>query len=272
MAGDRLRDGRDHGAMTMMVRVAIRESPHRVEYDEALAALDAVYTDVRELADGLTPSALLEFSRCRGWVVADVLLHLLTDAQRALIALASPTSEPADQDFVTYWRAFAEDHAADPDEWVPGALWVRRSASAFRDGSGLTAIWRETAPAAVRAAGRADPGGRITTQGYVLPVADLLATLAVEAVVHYLDMTVHLEAPEPAPIAVALATRTLDGLWSEHGSTSGHRAQPAAKGEGPYPAGWSAHDYLLKGTGRIALTPADRAALGAAADALPLLS
>jgi len=256
--------------VTMMVRVPIRESPHRVEYDEALAALDAVYTDVRELAAGLTPSALLEFSRCRGWVVADVLLHLLSDAQRALIALASPTSEPADQDFVTYWRAFAEDHAPDADEWVPGALWVRRSASAFRDGSGLAVIWRETAPAAVRAAGRADPRGRITTQGYVLPVADLLATLAVEAVVHYLDMTVHLEAPEPAPTAVALATRTLDGLLSD--SLSEHRTQLAAIGEGPHPAGWSAHEYLLKGTGRIALTSADRAALGSAADALPLLS
>lgn len=256
----------------MMVRVPIRESPHRVEYDEALAALDAIYTDVRELADGLTPSALLEFSRCRGWVVADVLLHLLSDAQRALIALATPTSEPADQDFVTYWRAFAEDHApdADADAWVPGALWVRRSASAFRDGSGLGVIWRETAPAAVRAAGRADPHGRITTQGYVLPVADLLATLAVEAVVHYLDMTVHLEAPEPAPAAVALATRTLDGLLSD--SLSEHGPLPAATSGGPHLAGWSAHEYLLKGTGRIALTSADHTALGVAADAIPLIS
>lgn len=250
----------------MMLSVLIRENADSVDYEEALAALDAIYTGVGELAHDLTPSALLEFSRCRGWVVADVLLHLLTDAQRALVALASPTSEPADQDFVTYWRAFAEEHPADADGWVPGALWTRRSASAFRDGLGLAVIWAETAPAVVRAAGRADPNGRVTTQGYVLPVADLLATLAVEAVVHYLDMTVHLEAPEPAPIAVAMATRTLDGLLGAH------RAQPDAAGEGPYPAGWNAREYLLKGTGRAALTSADHAALGDAADGLPLLS
>ena len=249
-----------------MVRVPVRESPGPVEYDEALAALDAIYTGVREFADGLTPPALLEFSRCRGWVVADVLLHLLTDAQRALVALASPTSERADRDFVTYWRAFAEEHPADGDGWVPGALWVRRSAAAFRDGSALVVFWRETAPAVVRAAGRAEPRGRITTQGYVLAVPDLLATLAVEAVVHDRDMTVHLEAPEPAPVAVTLATRTLDGLFGER------RALSAAADDGSYPAGWSAREYLLKGTGRIALNSRDHAALGAAAVALPLLS
>lgn len=51
----------------------------------------------------------------------------------------------------------------------------------------MVRIWADTAPAAVRAAGTADPQGCITTQGHVLRVADFLATLTTEAVLHHLD-------------------------------------------------------------------------------------
>ena len=50
----------------------------------------------------------MAFSRCSGWLVADVLFHLLCDAQRALVALvalvalASPASGPPDRDFVKH--------------------------------------------------------------------------------------------------------------------------------------------------------------------------
>jgi hypothetical protein len=235
------------------------ESPEPLEFGVALAALKAAYTGIDELSARLSPADLLEFSRCRGWVVADVLYHLLSDAQRALVALASPAPGPPDRDFVSYWSGFADVSR----DWVPGALWVRRSAAAFRDGTGVISFWQETAPAAVRSASRADPEGHVKTQGHVLAVPDLLATLAVEAVIHHLDMTVHVDAaPEPADEAVAIATRTLDGLFGVR--------QPHASGT--YPAGWSAQEYLLKATGRLTLTGTDRAALGTAADLIPLLS
>jgi uncharacterized protein (TIGR03083 family) len=229
-----------------------------VDYGDALAAFDAAYHAVDELAGQLSPTDLLAFSRCRGWVVADVLFHLLGDAQRALVALASPASGPPDRDFVSYWAEFGAQNG----DWVPGAWSVRRSAAAYREGAGTVALWRETAPAAVRAAGRADPHGCVMTQGHTLTVPDLLATLATEAVVHHLDMTVNLgAAPGPRGVAVALAARTLDGLLNlEHRHS---RAQ--------YPGGWTAEEYLLKGSGRLPLTPADRIALGSLAARFPLI-
>src|SRR5215207_8069117 len=180
-----------------------------VEYRAALFAFDRAYSTVGEFTAGLSRADLLAFSRCRGWVVADVLFHVLCDAQRALVALASPAPGPPDRDFVSYWTAFA----AEADDPAAVAWWVRRSAAAFRDGTGVVALWQETAAAAVRAAGRADPDGYIATQGHVLAVTDFLTTLVTEAVIHHLDMLVHLPtAPGPDRYAVALATRTLDGL------------------------------------------------------------
>ncbi len=220
-----------------------------VDFSTAVRRLTAAYEGVDGLAASLTRDNLLEFSRCRGWVVADVLFHVLCDAQRALIALASPHPGPSDRDFVTYWQGFAEDR--DP---IPGAWSIKRLAAAFRDGLGSIALWQETAPAAVRAANAADPDGHVTTQGHVLAVPDFLMTLATEAAIHHLDMTVHLPgAPGPHPDALAAAAATLDGL----GQSSDAR-----------PANWSVEEYVLKATGRIPLT-ADEAAQTAG---YPLLS
>jgi hypothetical protein len=223
-----------------------------IDFLSALKAMERAYGAVGELAASLKPHDLLAFSRCHGWVVADVLFHLLCDAQRALVALASPVPGPADRDFVTYWSGFSAE-AGDPQ---PAAWWVRRSAAAFRDGTGIVALWLETAPAAVRAAQAAAPDGHITTQGHILAVPDLLATLATEAVVHHLDMTVELHrAPAPHPEAMIVATRTLDGLLGA-----------------PRPERWSPEEYLLKATGRAGLSNADNALLGQAAKRFPLLS
>ena len=225
-----------------------------IDYRAALVAFDRAYGGISDLAVGLSRADLLAFSRCHGWVVADVLFHLLCDAQRALVALASPAPGPPDRDFVSYWTGFATA-ADDP---APGAWRVRRSAAAFLDGTGVVTLWQETASAAVRAAGSAIPDGYITTQGHVLAVPDFLTTLVTEAVIHHLDMTVELRsAPNPGPEAVALATRTLDGLLGSGVSR---------------PGTWTAEEYLFKGTGRLPLSLQDRDALDDAAERFPLLS
>jgi hypothetical protein len=215
-----------------------------VDFSTAVRRLTAAYEGIDRLAASFTRNDLLEFSRCRGWVVADVLFHVLCDVQRALIALASPHPGPSDRDFVTYWPGFAGDR--DP---IPAAWSIKRSAAAFRDGLGSIILWRETAPAAVRAANAADPYGHVTTQGHVLAVPDFLMTLATEAAIHHLDMTVHLPtAPGLHPDALAAAVDTLDGLAriAEGGTVNGPRTAR--------PADWSAEEYVLKATGRIPLT------------------
>ncbi|MET8910317.1 maleylpyruvate isomerase N-terminal domain-containing protein [Micromonospora sp. NPDC004551] len=223
-----------------------------IRQHEALAqAYDGITAAVTPLDD----AGLQRPTRCRGWLVADLLFHVLCDAQRALVALASPAPGPADVDDVSYWRAFTP--GGDDEASVKHAWWARRSAAAFDRPSGVVRIWSDTAPAAVRAAAAADPAGHVTTQGHVLRVPDFLATLTTEAVIHHLDLVVDLpDAPLPAEAPTRVAVATVDGLLSD---------------DAVRPTGWDDRDYLLKATGRLPLTDRDRLELGEAAGWFPLL-
>lgn len=216
-------------------------------------AYDGIIRVVADLDDG----DLQRPTGCRGWLVADLLFHVLCDAQRALVALASPAPGPADVDQVSYWRSFPPGGEADG---ARHAWWARRSASAFDRPSGVVRLWSDTAPAAVRAAAAAvhgaDPDRCVTTQGHVIRVPDLLATLTTEAVLHHLDLVVDLpDAPRPGAAAVAVTRATLDGL----------------RADAPRPAGWDDEEYLLKATGRRPLSDVDRRELGPAVERFPLL-
>lgn len=216
-------------------------------------ALTQAYAGISSVVDALDDAGLQRTTRCHGWLVADLLLHVLGDAQRALVALASPVDGPADVDDVSYWR----DFPGGDDEAAAHAWWVRRSAAAFDRPTGIVRLWRETAPAAVRAAASTNPQGYVTTQGHVLRVPDFLATLTTEAVVHHLDLIVDLpDAPPPGPLATGVAVATMDGLLSD---------------DAVRPVAWSDHDYLLKATGRVPLTDRDRLELGESAGWFPLL-
>src|SRR5215471_10467074 len=139
-------------------------------------------------------------SRCAGWAVTDVLYHQLLDARRALRTFATPSEAAPDRDDVSYWRAYAPggEEPGSADEAAAHARYVRIAASAYPPGW-LAWEWSETAAAACRAA-RACRHTAVATQGHVLSVTDFTATLAVEAAVHYLDLTVSLPpAPPPDP-------------------------------------------------------------------------
>jgi hypothetical protein len=117
----------------------------------------------------------------------------------------------------------------------------------------LAREWHETANAAVRAA-RACPYATLATQGHTLTTADFMATLAVEAAIHYLDMTITLPmAPQPHGESLTLVRRVLNELAGT-----------------PLPSAWDETTCALKGTGRLPLTAADRAMLGPLAEKLPL--
>jgi hypothetical protein len=226
-----------------------------IPYATASAALERAYGRISDLAADLSAHQLLSATRCHGWVVADVLFHVLADAQRALAAFASPADGPADRDFVTYWTGFAAEPAGASGS-VEGIWSVKRSAAAFHNGLGGALIWRDTAPAAVRAARLASSDGFIETQGHVLAVPDFIATLVTEAVIHHYDMVVNLpDAPVPDDTAVAVATQTLDGLLALKST------DPSAV----WPMGWTAREYVLRATGR-------EAAADPLADLFPLLS
>ena len=217
-------------------------------------ALESAYQNVTTVADRLGDADLMRPSRCAGWALGDVLYHQLLDARRALRTFASPSAEPPDVDDVEYWRSYSPEgeHAPGSAEAAAHARHVRIVAAAYPPGA-LAWEWRETAAAACRAA-RACPHEAVTTQGHVLATADFMATLAVEAAVHYLDLTAGLPAaPPPDAASLALVRRVLDGLLG----TS-------------LPGDWDDLTCALKGTGREPVTAQERSALGALADRLPL--
>lgn len=216
--------------------------------DYPAANLTTAYGDLTVLAEGLDDTASWLPTGCRGWAVRDLLFHLLGDAQRALVALATPAEGPADRDSVSYWRdAPGRD---DPDSRELRA--VRTMAATF----GLAPLvgrWAETAAAAVTVACRTDPAQIIRTQGLTLTVHDFLTTLVVEAAVHHLDLAADGSGPAPGPLR--RARRTVDALWGT-----------------PTPAGWDDAGWVLTATGRRPPTVAESAVLGVEARRLPLLS
>ncbi|MCX5041125.1 maleylpyruvate isomerase N-terminal domain-containing protein [Streptomyces coelicoflavus] len=228
----------------MTTRPGDRTGPARVVGD----AYDALAAVVRPLGDeeSWLPTG------CTGWAVRDLMFHLLADARRALVALHTPAAGPPDRDAVTYWT----DWAPDPVGAAHGRRYHRVAASMFLDFGQLKEVCLETLAAAARAAAAAAPDRPVRTQGHVLTAGDLMTTLAVEATVHHLDLTVGLpDAPGPSATGLAAVRATLDGLLGR-----------------PVPYDWGDEHYARAATGRTALTSAERRALGADAARFPLFS
>ena len=236
--------------------------PEPASGEEAAAAVGDAYDRITGVVSGLTEEESLLATRCTGWTVADLLFHQLLDAQRALIAMASPSGAEPDVDFVSYWKPFQPGS----EGYLEHARYVRLAATAITATStggfgDLVDRWRLTSRAAARAVA-AGADQVITTQGHVLAAADFAATLVTESAVHHLDMIVELPAADrPAGSPLVIACRTLDGLLG---------ATAADLPADTWP-GWDDATYLLKGTGRIPLTEDEQARLGGLAKRFPLL-
>lgn len=235
------------------VPAAVRAAePVAVTREQALLAMTTAYRLITTTVAERPDTDLMRPTRCTGWAVIDVLYHVLLDAQRALVALASPVEKVADTDYITYWRSFA--NAAHPSS-AAHARAVRVAAAAFRPQT-VVQMWQETSEAAIRAARACASDSTLTTQDHTLALPDLLATFAVEACVHQIDMAVDLpNAPVAEGMPLELVRRTLDGLL----------------GAGvPRPA-WGDRDYALKGTGRLPLIDGERTVLTPVVGRFPLL-
>lgn len=214
--------------------------------------MEAAYGGVDRVLEGLDERQLRQPSGCTGWLVYDLVFHMMLDAERALVAFHTPAKGPADVDFVTYWKPWS----ASDDSAVSHARFVRSSAAAYSDPAEIVARWKATAAAATRAARQTSPDGFVGTQGHVLSVPDFIATLTVEATIHDLDLIANLEVePRAQQPALLVTKRTLDGLL-------GH----------PPPQAWDDVTYLLKATGRLPLDARDCDLLGSDTSRFPLFS
>jgi hypothetical protein len=196
--------------------------------------LEELWGRVTATVEGLDGPGFVAATRTEGWSVRDLLFHQLLDAQRALVAIASPADAEPDVDAVTYWAPFRPSAG---DGGRAHAGFVRAGAAAYPSGEALVEQWRETSGAAVRAARAAGASGRVGTQGHVITVADLVSTLVVESTVHLLDLTVEVPGPPPPAGALRHTRGVLEALYA-----------------GPLPATWDDTEAVLRGTGRL---PAD---------------
>ena len=221
-----------------------------LQFADQLEALD-VYGTVSTFISACSDHDLLAATRCRGWTVADLLFHMTCDAQRALVAFATPGIGAPDVDLATYWDPFQ------PSREEPDFDHVRRIrlAASTLSTQDLRELWTDTAAAVMTAARRLDRSQPLATQGHVLTPSNLLATLVVEAAIHLLDLTVEFHAAAPPPRA---ALRTV-------------RRTPETRLGSPIRASWDDTTYALKATGRSPLDPLDRAQLGEQAQLLPVL-
>jgi len=212
--------------------------------------LRLAYGDLCHVVDDLSDEEGWAPTGCAGWTVRDLTWHLLTDAQRALVALGRPIAVPADTDAVSYWRSWQPGTEAA----AAGRRFTRVMASVWSRFRPLQDLYLETNTATVHQASQSSPDVVVQTQGHRLTVANLLVTLVVEAGVHHLDLVAALDRPGPGVPTLGAVRHTLDGLFG-----------------GPVPLRWSDEHYARAGTGRIPLTSAECDAFGPGSATLPAL-
>ncbi|WP_041820416.1 maleylpyruvate isomerase N-terminal domain-containing protein [Streptomyces davaonensis] len=193
-----------------------------------------------------------EFDRpsgCAGWLVRDLVCHLVIGAQDILITLVTPADAEPTVNAVGYWQLVEPPTGEDPlDALIP------RLAAAYGEPKWLKFHFDDVGSAAGRAAELADVTARVSTRDEVLTVDDFLHAYVLEWTLHHLDLIAHLpSAPEP-PAETLTATRDL--LERLAGT--------------PFPAAFPDRDALLIATGRRMPTEAERAELGDLAKRLPL--
>ncbi len=189
-------------------------------------------------------------SGCTGWLVRDLVCHLIIDAQDVLITLATPAETEPTRNAVTYWELVEAPTGDDPLD----ALTVRLAA-AYEDPRLLKFHLDDVGSAAGRAAELADPEARVGTRDQVLTVGDYLSAYVMEWTLHHLDLIARL--PDVAGPPTESLSRSRAMLEEIAGTA--------------FPTSFSDEDALLIGTGRRAPSDAEKAELGELAAKLPLV-
>jgi hypothetical protein len=204
-------------------------------------------TTVADLGDDQFAQA----SGCSGWLVRDLLCHLIIDAQDVLITLVTPAETEPTRDWVTYWEVTQTPPSGDD----PLDALIVRLAAAYEEPWLLKFHLDDVGAAAGRAAKLCDPAMRVRTRDQVLTAGDFLCAYVMEWTLHHLDLTAYLSGVKgPPPEGLAHSRETLEKIAGA-----------------AFPASLSDTDALLVGTGRREPTDDESAALGELAAKLPLV-
>jgi hypothetical protein len=207
----------------------------------------ALRTAVAELPD----EDFAQPSGCTGWLVRDLVCHLIIDAQDVLITLVTPADSEPTRDAVSYWEVGQTPPTGDD----PLDALIVRLAAAYQDPRLLKFHLDDIGSAAGRAADLADPTLRVSTRDQVLTAGDYLSAYVLEWTLHHLDLIAHLPvAPQPPAETLARSRTMLETIAGT-----------------PFPATLSDADTLLIATGRRTPTDAERPELGDLAKKLPFV-
>jgi uncharacterized protein (TIGR03083 family) len=201
--------------------------------------------------DALPDDEFAAPSGCSGWLIRDLVCHLVIDAQDVLITLATPTDEDATRDAYSYWSVAS----VVPDGDDPLDALVVRLAAAYREPRLLRHHFDDVFSAARRAAALADADRRVSTQGFVLTARDFLSAFVLEWTLHHLDLNAHRpQAPDPPSDTLGYARGMLQRIAGVE-----------------FPRSLGDADVLRIGTGRRAPTPAEVGALGGLTERIPFV-
>jgi uncharacterized protein (TIGR03083 family) len=198
---------------------------------------------------GLGDEAFDKPSGCAGWLVRDLVNHLVIGAQDILITLVTPAETEPTANAVSYWEIVERPNGEDPlDALVP------RLAAAYGEPRWLKFHLDDVGSAAGRAAELADPTARVSTREKVLTAGDFLSAYVLEWTLHHLDLTAYLPTADLPPAECLAAARA---MTEQIAGIS-------------LPAMLSDTDALLVSTGRRRPTAAEEVILGDLGPSLPI--
>jgi Mycothiol maleylpyruvate isomerase N-terminal domain len=149
---------------------------------------------------------LLGPSRCHGWSLLDVVVHVRMGLQEMAVGTTNRRDVAPDCDAASYWAAHPDDRDSDP---VPHILWLRRVSSAYARPRGAVDHLQDAVAGAVGAV-RSMPDCVVEFQGKRMRSGDFLATWVVELAVHRLDLALE----QDSSSGLAWARRTLEAVAS----------------------------------------------------------
>ena len=175
--------------------------------EELLADLAAQHAELAGVLAGLDEAGWQAPSRCAGWTVSDVVLHLAQTDEMALASLGGMLHEHLEAKAWAWATADSVDSGAgllvDAERGEPAELVHRR--------------WLDTAEALRAAFAAADPHERVTWVAGQLAVRTLATTRLTECWIHTRDITTDLPVPDRIQHIARLAWRTLPYAFAQAG-------------------------------------------------------
>jgi uncharacterized protein (TIGR03084 family) len=175
--------------------------------DALLADLAAQHAELAGVLAGLDTAGWDAPSRCTGWSVSDVVLHLAQTDEMALASLGGTLHQHLEHKATAWSTATSVDSAAgllvDAERGEPADAVHRR--------------WLDTSEALRAALAAADPHERVTWVAGQLAVRTLATTRLTECWIHTRDVTLDVPVPDRIEHVARLAWRTLPYAFAQAG-------------------------------------------------------